>query len=106
MGFLSIIKNNKIDELEIYLRTHDANEETQGQSLLYWAVYMNNKEFAELLINKGANTNQKDTHGRTPLTASCFFNFVDITKILLKNKAIITASCMERAYSGWNGSVQ
>ncbi|GIO25186.1 hypothetical protein J11TS1_37670 [Oceanobacillus sp. J11TS1] len=53
MDFLSIIKNNNVDELEIYLRTHDANEETQGQSLLYWAVFHRRLNFVKKLIEQG-----------------------------------------------------
>ncbi|WP_326480885.1 cyclic-phosphate processing receiver domain-containing protein [Virgibacillus halodenitrificans] len=106
MNYIEILHTNDLQKLKEYLQTHDVNEEVQGGSLLYWAVYMNNTEFAELLINKGADINKIDIHGRTPLSTSCFFNFEDITSLLLENAAIIDVTCVERGYSGWNGQVQ
>lgn len=106
MDYFKLLQNNDIESLIKYLKNHDANEEIQGQSLLYWAVYMGNVEFSNILIEKGANVNQKDGLGRTPLSITSFFGFLEIAKLLLKNGAIIDASCMDRAYFGWGRNVQ
>jgi hypothetical protein len=106
MGFLSIIKNNNIDELEIYLRTHDANEETQGQSLLYWAVFHRRLNFVKKLIEQGADINHKDKLGRTPLSTAFFYNFTDIAKLLLDNHSKVESTTIDRALFGWNNHVQ
>lgn len=106
MNYIEILNSHDVEKLKEFLKTHNVNVEVQGKSLLYWAIYMNNMEFSELLINKGANINQKDTLERTPLFISCFFGFVEITSLLLKNGATIEAKIMDRAISGWNGKVQ
>ncbi|MGG3691794.1 cyclic-phosphate processing receiver domain-containing protein [Heyndrickxia ginsengihumi] len=106
MSFLKIIKNNDIIELERYLRTHDANEEVQGRSLLSWTVHLGNVEFTKLLIEKGASINQKDELGRAPLSIAAFFGFVDIARLLLQNKSQIDTTAMDRAYFSFNGNVQ
>lgn len=106
MSFLNIVRNNDINELEQYLRKHDANVEVQGQSLLYWTVHQGNVEFARLLIDKGANVNQKDGLGRSILSVVAFFGFTGIAKLLLQHNAIIDSTAMDRAYKGWDGYIQ
>lgn len=106
MVFLNIIKNNEIHELERYLEEHDVNEVVQGQSLLYWTVHQGNVEFAKLLIERGANVNQKDGHERSILCVAAFYGFTDIVRLLLQNNATIDATAMDRAYHGWDGYIQ
>lgn len=106
MSLFNIIKNNNINELEQYLRNHDTNEEIQGQSLLYWTAHQGNVEFAKLLIEKGANVNQKDEHERSILSVAAFFGHTDIARLLLQHNAIIDSTAMDRAYKGWDGYIQ
>lgn len=106
MDYFKLLQNNDIEALVKYLNNHDANVEIQGQSLLYWTVFMGNLEFSKLLIEKGANVNQKDGSGRTPLEITSYFGFLEIAELLLKHDAKITSACIDRAYNGWDGNVQ
>lgn len=106
MDYLIVLQNNDKEALEKYLNNHDANEEIQGQSLLYWAVYLGNVEFTKILIERGADVNGKDKLGRTPLEITSYFGFLEIAELLLKHDAKITTACIERASNGWDGNVQ
>jgi hypothetical protein len=88
------------------VKIHDTDEEIHGQSLLYWAVFYNQLEFSKKLIEIGADVNQKDSFGRSPLSVSCFFGFIDLARLLLKNGAVIDFTCMDSAYYGWDGKIQ
>jgi len=106
MNFFNIIINNDINGLESYLKRHKANEEIQGQSLLYWAVFHNRLAFVKKLIKHGADINWEDSLGRTSLSVSAFFNFTDITRLLLENHSRIDGISIDRALFGWNSHVQ
>lgn len=103
---MKLLKENDVSGLEQYLKINDVNEELQGQSLLYWAVFHNRYDISKKLIEYGADVNQKDNHGRTPLSISLFFNFTKIAKLLLCNEARIETTSMDRAIFGWNSQVQ
>lgn len=106
IDYLKLLKENDVQGLEKYLKTHDANTEVYGQHLLYWAVFSNNLKFSRKLIEMGADVNHKDSLGRSSLSISCFFGFRDITRLLLENGAEIDVTCMERANYGWKGNIQ
>lgn len=106
MDYLQLLRTNDVKGFEKYLETHAANEEVQGQCLLYWSVFMNNQRFCKLLIEQGAEVNQKDSMGRTPLSTACYYDFTVISRLLLENGAKIDASCMDRAYRGWDNYLQ
>jgi len=106
VDYLQLLRNNDKVELKLYLNSHSVNEEIDGQSLLYLAAYLNNIEFSQILLNRGANANFKDKANRSVLSICCYFGFYDIAKLLLENEAAIDASCMERAYFGWDGNIQ
>ncbi|CAB0035129.1 unnamed protein product [Trichogramma brassicae] len=42
-----------------------------GRSVLYWALYRNNKSVAQFLLRKGADPNLASNKGLTPLHATC-----------------------------------
>jgi ankyrin repeat protein len=67
---------------------------------------MENVEFTNILIDEGADVNQMDDLGNSPLSIASFFGYTDIAKLLLENKAIISAAEMDRAYKGWDGYIQ
>ncbi len=100
------LKDNDISALVQFVKTHDVNEEVQEQSLLYWAVFYNSIDFSKKLIEMGADVNHKDPLGRSPLSISCFFGFIDLTRLLLENGAVIDITCVERANYGWDGNIQ
>lgn len=106
MNYIELLQANDVTGLGKYLETHSVNEEVQGQNLLYWATFMNNQKFCKLLIERGADVNQKDSMGRTPLSTACYFDFTTTSKLLLENGARIDLSCMDRAYWGWENNIQ
>lgn len=106
IDYMKLLKANDIAALEQYLKLYDANKEAHGQRLLHWAVLYNSLDFSKKLIEMGADVNQKDSFGRSSLSVSCFFSYIVLTRLLLKNGALIDFACMERAYYGWDGKIQ
>lgn len=106
IDFLKLLKDNDVSGLENYLKIHDTNKEIHGQSLLYWAVFNNNLEFSKRIIEMGADVNQKDHIGRSPLSIACFYGFIDLACLLLDNGAVIDGTSKQRAYYGWDGGIQ
>jgi hypothetical protein len=106
MNYIELLQANDVTGLKKYLETHAVNEEVRGQSLLYWAVFMNNPKFCRLLIERGADVNQKDRNGRSSLSTACYFDFTIISRLLLENDAQIDASCLDRAFKGWDNYLQ
>lgn len=105
MDYFDLLRREDIDGLNEFLKTHNLNEELQGQSLLYWAVHSNNLVFTKHLVHQGAIVNKTDRLGKTPLLIACYFGFVDIASFLLNTGAVIDG-CLERAMRGWDGHTQ
>lgn len=59
---------------------------TQGAALTA-AVFKNNKQLTQKLLEKGANPNLADANGTTPLIYAVQLQDKDLVGILLKNKA-------------------
>ncbi|MBD8069770.1 cyclic-phosphate processing receiver domain-containing protein [Bacillus sp. PS06] len=106
IDFLKLLKENDVSGIGQYLQNHKANKEVNGQSLLYWAVFHNRVSIVRKLIEQDAEINYKDNLGRTPLSTACFFDFVEISSLLLEKGAKVDATCVERAYHGWDGHIQ
>lgn len=62
--------------------------------------------FTEILLQRGANANFKDDMGTSVLSVAFYFGYYQIVKVLLGHSALIDASCMERAYRGFENHVQ
>lgn len=78
-----------IAKLLIALRFSDVNEvDDKGNTALIYAVKYNNPKMVKALIDRGANINLKNNKGNTALIYAAKNNFIDIAKILLKNKDI------------------
>ncbi|MEH7302646.1 ankyrin repeat domain-containing protein [Neobacillus drentensis] len=105
MDYINLLQKSDVVGLGEYLRNHDVNKEYKGQSLLYWAIHNNNLEFTKLLVHQGADVNQCDRLGRTPMLIACYFGFVHIASFLLEYGAD-RAGCLERAKHGWDGHIQ
>lgn len=105
MDYLNLLHSEDTVGLDEYLIKHDVNEEHKGQSLLHWAVHNNNFKFTKQLVYHGADINQRDRLGRTPLVVACYFGFVLIASFLLENGADM-AGCIERAEHGWDDQKQ
>lgn len=106
MDYFKLMYTGDTTGLDLYLNTHDVNEEINKQSLLYWAVFYNNFPITQRLIQHGVDVNKIDKHGRTALHIACYFGFYDISKTLLLHGAIIDITCFERASNGWDGHYQ
>lgn len=106
MDYLKLLQTTDEAHLDEYLKIHDVDEETHGQILLYWAVYLNNVAFTKKLVNEGADVNKKDALVRSSLQIACFFEFNTVAEFLLKNGAILDDSCLERAKMGYNSHKQ
>ena len=105
MNYLNLLHRNDFEGLDEYLRKHDVNQEHKGHSLLYWAVHNKNFGFTKQLVHKGADLNQCDSLGRTPLIIASYFGFIEIASFLLENGADMTG-CIERAKHGWDDHIQ
>jgi len=61
----------------------------KGNSLLMLASYNGNEETSQMLVNLGANVDQKNDRGQTPLAGVCFKGYLNIVKILVHGGANI-----------------
>ena len=57
---------------------------SEGRSLIFYAVLENNLEIVSLLLSKGVDINIKDKNGWTPLHYAVSEHLVDITKMLIE----------------------
>ena len=62
------------------------------RSVLYIASLTGYPQIVSLLLDNGADPNQKDIHGWTPLHRAALWGYVDIAKMLIENGANINAS--------------
>lgn len=105
MEYIDLLHKDDTEGLNEYLEKHIVNGKYKGQSLLYWAVHMNNIQFTKQLIHRGANVNHRDCLGRTPLLIACYFGYFEIASFLMENGADMTG-CLERAEVGWDNHKQ
>ena len=83
-------KTGDIDALEEFLAdgtNPDALDPISGISALTWTACTGQSEAATLLLKNGANPNQRDRDGGTPLHGAAFFGNANVGEILLKNDA-------------------
>lgn len=104
--FMMIMDSNNLDRLDKYVNIHGVNREINGATLLFWAVYRNKLRIVNRLLLLGADPNFRNQTGTSCLSLACYFGFVEVVKTLTKHGAKIDASCVNRAYFGWDGHVQ
>ena len=61
---------------------------SNGEIALHCAVYSNNLEIVEMLLDKGSDINSKNSNGITPLHCACSKGFFNIVDMLLKRDDI------------------
>lgn len=85
---------------ELSKKGEDLNSvDENGWTPLMWASYYNHSRMVEYLLNKGTNVNQKSANGTfkvirgsSALHIAALYNFEEIVKALLDNKADINAT--------------
>jgi len=75
------------DKFELYLEKTDED----GRTVLYYAIYQNNVDLVQFLIDRGANIEAVDDVGRTLLHCAAYFNFADIVELLVSVGANLSA---------------
>jgi ankyrin repeat protein len=65
--------------------------DNRSTTYLIMAVEKNNEKMVEALVNSGANVNEKDSFGDTPLHAAAAAGNLNITKYLIEKKAYVDA---------------
>ncbi|MBN1827534.1 MAG: ankyrin repeat domain-containing protein, partial [Deltaproteobacteria bacterium] len=63
-----------------------------GRTPLHWAAEQNNVESVSLLIDKGADVNDKDSNFTTPLHIASSNGYYEIARLLVENGADITSA--------------
>nr|CAB3241441.1 myotrophin-like [Phallusia mammillata] len=88
-NLLWAVKNGELDEVEklVSESKHDPNDSVKGKLLLVTASDYGHVAIIEYLISIGANVNQPDNYGITPLLAAIYEEHVEAVKVLLKNGA-------------------
>lgn len=88
---LSFARKGETKELEKMIKAGiSVNlQSNKGDTLLMLASYNGNYETVEMLIFYNSDLNQANQRGQTPLDGVCFKGYLDIVKLLVKNKACI-----------------
>ena len=63
-----------------------------NRSVLYIASLAGYTQIVALLLENGADPNQKDVHGWTPLHRAALWGHVEIARLLIENGANVNAS--------------
>ena len=89
MLILACYRGNKEVALFLADKVKDINYNSGQGTALMASVMSGNLQILEKLLSLKADTNQKDTTGKTALLYATFFNKNEIAKTLLKNGADI-----------------
>ncbi len=92
---LAYVTKGQVKEAEDLLHTYAFNDQTLGRALLLTLTLADNDSTSErdafrlsqLLIDKGADVNHADVHGRTPLMEAAVKKFETVAWLLLKSGA-------------------
>ncbi|CDO04284.1 ankyrin repeat protein [Oceanobacillus picturae] len=89
-----------------YVKKHDVNQDINGASLLYWAVFLNKVLMVKKLLELGEDPSKQDLNGRSPLEIAAYYNYFVTCRELLKYGAKISENAVRRAVVGWNEKSQ
>jgi len=85
------VKNGDLEALEKYLE--DPNMSVKGRPLLVSASDYGQTDIIKHLIKQGADVNQPDSNGITPLLAAIWEEHIEAVQILLQSGASTTGKC-------------
>ncbi|XP_048729925.1 uncharacterized protein LOC125647282 [Ostrea edulis] len=89
-SFIWNVKNGQINDVQKFVEEQGAdvvNQAVEGRCPLHFAADYGQAQVIEYLVSKGANINQKDKHGITPLLAAVWEGHVSSVETLLKLNA-------------------
>ena len=95
LGLVLIKQNsNDISLVKTYLKKNFINaKDNQGNTQLYYACEDDNIEDVEILLNLGADVNEKNHLQWTPLHMAAYYGRFEIAKLLIQNGADIDTMC-------------
>ncbi len=69
---------------ELISRNTDVNQaQSDGTTLLHWAIYHNDEDLVRLLLRRGADVSARNDYGATPLSQATIIGNPDVIKRLL-----------------------
>ena len=85
-------EEDRLTDLALDCGYYDNLRYDTGKTALFYAVYSNHKEIAELLIQRGADVNMLDERGKTPLMFAVQNNAYECARLLVLNGANVNHS--------------
>ncbi len=94
LHFAAVSKSNPCDKINLFATKDNINiKDAHGRTPLMFAVQNKicSPEVYELLLSQGANIDEKNNSGSTPLHLAVWYQSLDLVKILVSLKADINA---------------
>ncbi|GAB4325488.1 MAG: hypothetical protein Kow00127_18220 [Bacteroidales bacterium] len=93
MELFEAIKENDSVQAERLIRSlSDINEKIMGYTSLHWAAFFGKLGIVEMLLDAGANVDEKSYFGVTPLWIAAYKGYVYIADTLIQNGAEINTT--------------
>lgn len=100
-GIHHAVANNQLSEVKKYVDNGDIElRDSYGFTPLILASYWGHPAIVKYLCEKGAKVDKKDNSGSTALMYAAYYNFIEVTRILLDhndNKNLVN----KRDNGGW-----
>lgn len=91
--FIWSVKNGQADDVKRFIKEGiNVNESVSGRPPMHHAADGGHVDILELLVESGANVDEKDKHGMTPLLSAIFEGHKDCVEYLLSKGASKTGT--------------